>query len=191
MKCASADDRGPYGGFTVLEMALAALLLVVILLLGMALAGQASSSWHHVYHDTHATHDLRKGLAAVVEELRQASTGVVTVDDSGPDADVLTYQVPVGRSGTAVQWGAAGIEDWQIEFSVEGDRLLRTVLDGDGAPQGQPQVLATGVDRRHEGAKGVRVTINDTLLTIRVRTLAHARGHDWRKEVSTTVGLRN
>jgi len=179
------------GGFTIVELLEGAVILLVILLVGAGLANQASSAWHNVFHDTHAVHGARQGLARVAEDLRRSSAAVVTVDASGADADTLTYQLPVGRSGSTVLWGAEDDEDWQVRVAVENGRLLRTVLDGAGTPQNQPQVLATRVDDLFEGTKGFSVTVNGRLISIRVRTRAQSRGRTWRKAADTSVWVRN
>jgi len=179
------------GGFTAVEMLEAAVIVLVILLLGATLAGQASAVWHNAYHDTNAVHDARQGLARVAEELRRSSLAVLSVDTSGADADALTYQLPVGRSGSTVNWGAEETEGWRVRVAVEDGRLVRTVLDGEGAPQGQPQVLATQVDDAFEDAKGFSVAVNGRLVTAHVRTRARCRGRTWRKAAATTVWLRN
>jgi len=178
-------------GFTLVELLIATVILLVVLAVGAAAAGQASSVWRTVYHDTHAVHDARRGLARVAAEVRLAAAYVITVDTSGADADVLIYQVPVGRTGASILWGAETVEGRQVRMAVEQGRLLRRVLDADGDPQGRPQVLATDVDGLFEGAKAFSVTVNGQLVTIRLRTCARTGGHAWRKTVTTTVAVRN
>ena len=178
-------------GFSLVELLLAAAILLVILAVGAALAGQASAIWRNVFHDTHAVHDARQGLARVAEELRRSSAAVITVDAAPADTDVLTYFLPVGRDGSVVLWGAEGVAGWRVRVAVEDGRLLRTVLDAAGVPQGRPEVLATGVDAPFQGAKGFGVTVQGRLFSVRVRTRARSGGHTWRKSVATTVAVRN
>jgi hypothetical protein len=177
--------------FTLVEYLVAAAILLVILLAGATLAGQASAIWHNVFHDTQAVHDARQGLARVAEDLRRSSLAAITVDTSPADADVLTYQLPVGWDTGAPAWGAEDVQGWQVRVAVESANLLRTVLDTEGLPQGRPEVLASRVDGLFQGAKGFSVTVQGRLIGIRVRTRARTGGHTWRKAVATTVAVRN
>ena len=177
--------------FTLVELLIATVILLVVLVVGAALAGDASAMWHTIYHDTRAVHDARRGLAAVADELRLSDPAVVTVDADRPEADVLTYQVPVGRTGTTLLWGAEGQQDWRVRVSVSDGRLIRSVLDEGGSPRERDQVLATGVDGLFQNEKGFAVTLQGNLVTLRLRTRARSGGHTWRKTVVTTVQLRN
>ena len=178
-------------GFTLVELLLATLILLVILMVGASLAGQASDAWHNVYQDTQAVHEARQGLAALAAELRRSAPEVVSIDTSPPDYDIITYQVPVGRAGTTIQWGAEGQVGWRVRVTVEEGKLLRTILDAEGNPLERPQVLATQVDGLYRSQKGFSATLTDRLLTLSLRTRASSGGHTWRKTLTTTVRLRN
>jgi prepilin-type N-terminal cleavage/methylation domain-containing protein len=188
----AAAQRGPLqAGFTLLELVIATAMVVVILVVGASLTGQASATWHYLYHDTEATHDARSGLLAVAADLRQSERSRITVDTAGAEADVLTYQVPVGRADGVVFWGAGGTPGGQVRVSVIDGRLCRTVQVPTVAARNRPQVLATGVDRAYQGAKAFAVTRNGSHFTIRLRTQAANAGHAWRKDLITTVIVRH
>ena len=88
-------------GFTLIELLIATVILLVVLAVGAAVAGQASSVWRTVYHDTHALHGARRGLAHVAAEVRLAADDVITVETSGCGRRCMTrvYQLQKDPNG--------------------------------------------------------------------------------------------
>ena len=177
-------------GQTLIEVAMACAIMVVIFGAGLSISVETQKTWDHVYKDTGAVHSLREGLALLAADLATSAPDQVTVV-AGEDHDTLLFRVPVAIAGDDLTWGAGGEAAYSIRVSVQGGDLVRQVLDGDDQPVGPSRILVSDVDGLHDGAKGFAASVSGTLCTVTARVESQSNGRTWRKAATTAVQMRN
>jgi len=190
MRHESPGHREASRGYTLIEMAITCILMVIIFGAGLSLSVETRDAWSHIYQDTGALQAGRDTLRRLATELAASNADHVTIIP-GDVHDTLEYQVPVALNGEDVTWGADGTEDRIIRVSVVDGSLVRRVIDTADAVVGQTRLLVQRVDSLHEGQKGFEVSRVDTLCTIRLRVRAEQDGHVWRRQLNTGALLRN
>jgi len=187
---ATMKRRRPEGGFTLVEIAIVAALMGVLMLGIMVLTGTTQDAYHTVQQDTDANFSLRQALNRMSDDLRQSSSSIIVITE-GSDHDSIDLQVPISKDGSTVNWGAAGAVGLHIRIFVEDGWLIRRVVDAGGTPMRTDEVLARNVDDLYLGEKGFRVTESDGLYTITVRVTASRQQHTWRRTETTSISTRN
>jgi len=111
-------------GFTMVEVLVVAFLFGIILAATMVVLSTGRLSWNAGSSETDIQQECRKGMNAMVKELRQA--GALTIPNVPPDNNnytTITFQVPTAVSVTGATWSAA------INYSLGGlnnQQLIRT-----------------------------------------------------------------
>jgi hypothetical protein len=190
MKVREAGARSRAQGQTLVEVAVACVLMVVIFGAGLTISAESRDVWGHIYQDTSALQAAREALRIMTTDLANSNTAHVTIV-AGEVDDCIQYQVPVGLSGTDIAWGAAGVEGQSIRVSVVGGQLVREVLDTSGQVVGAGRTLVNTVDPLHEGRPGFVASRDGAFCTIALRIRSQQNGHVWRQQVATGVLLRN
>ena len=190
MRHARPLDNEAERGQTLIETAIACVLLVVIYGAGLSLSVEARDTWSHLYHDTGALQAVREGLRRLATELAASAPGHVTVT-TGEVHDAIEFQVPVELEGDEITWGAEGTAGLSVRVAVEDGTLVRRVVDDEGQTVGRPRRLVANVDDLYRGQKGFEVALVDSLCTVRLRVRAEQEGRVWRQQVSTGIRLRN
>jgi len=186
----SPGQREASRGYTLIEMAIACALMVIIFGAGLSLSVETRDAWSHIYEDTGALQAGRDALRLLATELAASNADHVTIIP-GDVHDTLEFQVPVWLYGEDLAWGAGGVEGATICVSVVDGSLVRKVVGTTVPVVGQTRFLVQRVDSLHEGQKGFEVSRVDTLCTIRLRVRAEQDGHVWRRQLNTGALLRN
>ncbi len=73
---------------------------------------------------------VRQGINAMTRELYTSKTSKITPLAASPNDNYIIFQVPIGydTSGSLL-WGANGMENYKIKFSVEDQNLVRSILN--------------------------------------------------------------
>jgi len=175
---------------TLIEVAIASALMVVIFGAGLTLSVESGDTWNHIYNDSSALQATRDALRLIATELATSHPDQVLID-TGSEYDTLVFRVPVALEEDDIVWGAGGTEGHSIRIAVQEGRLVRQVLNADEYPVGPSRLLVRSVDSLHDGRKGFAVSRDDGLCTISLRAVARQDGHTWRRQVTTGVLLRN
>ena len=182
--------RPSQAGFTLVEVAIVAVLSGILLITIMILTTSTNDAYNTVREDTEANFSLRQALNQISDDLRQSSSSIISITP-GVDHDSIDLQVPISQAGSTVNWGAAGTVGWHVRVLVEDGWLIRRVVDGGGIPQRTDEVLARNVDDWLEGEKGFSVVQTDQLYQITVRVVAQRKQRTWRRTETTSVVTRN
>jgi len=182
--------RSCQAGFTLMEVAIVAVIVGVLLVTIVMLTTRTQEAYTTVREDTEANFSLRQALNRISDDLRQSSSDIIHIT-TGPDHDSIDLQVPISQDGSTVNWGAVGTVGWHIRFLVEDGWLIRRVVDSGGIPQRTDEVLARNVDDWFMGAKGFSVAESDGLYQITLRVTAERRQRIWRRSETTSVSTRN
>jgi prepilin-type N-terminal cleavage/methylation domain-containing protein len=159
-------------GFTLVEALIAATLLAVLFLA----VAQASARASDAFDEGSAEHALstttHRGLERITQAIQFAS-GAILADLGDPDLgdDDVTFSVPRGWTGTAVDWSGpirifAELEPGELDDGQDndGDGLvdeLRVVqVENEGQPDELRTVLASGVAELFEGESANNVDDN-------------------------------
>lgn len=178
-------------GMTLLELIVALMIAIVVIAGVLRLSTGAQQAFDTVSQDVEANYDLRRAGERVADQLRQSAVSHITVETVDPDADTVTFQIPVGKIGENVVWGAEGHSGWYLQFRVTDGDLVRRVLDESMNVAAMDEVLVRGLDVNIGGRKGFTVTLDGTLVTIEIRVPVNSGGETWRKEIRTSVTVRN
>ena len=189
MKAGFMMDRTE-GGFTLLELLIAAVIASVILMSVVSLIIRTGDAYKTIQQDTGANFSLRQTLNEVSDLVRQSSTSMVVITN-GTHHDSIDLQVPVSQAASTVQWGARGQAGWHAIVLVEEGTLLIRFVNGGGVKQTTDRTLAHNVDNLFEGEKGFSIAENDGLYVISVRVTAQQKGRTWRRSETTSVSVRN
>jgi len=162
MKCIRRSCSG-WSGFTLVEALIASTLLVVLFLA----VAQTSSRASDAFDEGSAEHALSTGTHRCLERITQAvefADGGILADlgAAGVDVDHVSFRVPRGWAGTAVDWSTvirifAEPERGELNDGLDndGDELvdeLQVVLvESEGQPDERRTVLASGVAELFEG----------------------------------------
>jgi len=152
-----------WSGFTLVEALIASTLLVVLFLA----VAQTSSRASDAFDEGSAEHALSTGTHRCLERITQAiefADGGILADlgAAGVDVDHVSFRVPRGWAGTAVDWSTvirifAEPERGELNDGLDndGDELvdeLQVVLvESEGQPDERRTVLASGVAELFEG----------------------------------------
>ena len=190
--------RGPRAhgraGYTLLEVALAAGLLIVLVGGSYTAVNQAEQTWGSVVQRTYVQGKTRDALRRVADEMKQGAD--ITIDPSGVNADVVRFRLPLAVQNGEVTWGArkvtvAGgkpvftpIENGWVEYRVTTHpvgngwvrRLVRRTLDAELVPVGISTKVAEPVDVLRREQKGFHVERTNNLYTIQIRMLKFRGG---------------
>jgi len=175
-------------GTSLLEISIAAAVLIIVVGGTYATVLRASDSWGAVVKTTDVQHTGRETMLRLTEEIKRGAN--VKIDASNAHADVVSFQVPLALSGAEVVWGATKTHlitgqklvkpGWWIQYRVVNRRLkdgsfdrmlVRRVLDGYGYPVGGDERIADHVDVARLGKKGFTVVRTGDLYSIRLRLL--------------------
>ena len=182
--------RSLQAGFTLIEMAIVAVISSVILIVIVILTTSTDDAYNMVQQDTDANFSLRQALNRISDDLRQSSSSIISITE-GFDHDSVDLQVPISQDGSTVNWGAAGTVGWHSHILVEDGWLIRRVTDGAGIPQRMDEVLARNVDNQFDAEKGFSVTQVGGLYQIGLRVTARRGERIWRRRETTSVSTRN
>jgi len=182
------------GGFTLLELSIAlAIGITLLAVLGNVLIS-STNSLDYIMQDTVVLGDIKDVVNGLREELRSSTTGLITIDTSNADYDVLTFKVSSG--GTSPSYGAVDINGnfqngWSIRYTVSSSNLVRNVLDGGGTVQSS-SIVVEDVDTRFSGQKGFWVTKTGSLYNVNIRINKTFRdSNSARKGMGSTVFVPN
>jgi hypothetical protein len=178
------DNRG----VTLVELAIASTVLIVLLAGTYATVLRASDSWGSVVTTTGIQHEVRETMRRITEEMKRGAN--LKIDASNPHADVVSFQIPLAIVDGKVVWGASKTHlttgklirkpGWWVQYRVVNRRrldgtldriLVRRVLDGHGLPVGGDEGIAEHVDIARKEKKGFAVTRNANLYAISLRIL--------------------
>jgi len=177
-------------GFTLMELLIVTIVAVLVFQVVVMLVSRSGQAYDTVTRDTQTNFEMRNAMDRIGGELRGSAEAVIQIDDSDYDSDVLTYQVPVGRTSSGIIWGAGRIPGWRIKLFASNGQLMRRVVDETGQTRDE-QVLANHIDDAFMGSKGFSVTEDDGLTSIELRSLVQTGGRSWRKTVRSSVVVRN
>jgi hypothetical protein len=186
--------RRARAGYTLLEVALASGLLIVLVGGSYTAVNQAEQTWGSVVQRTYIQGKTRDALRQVADEMKQG--GDITIDTTGVNADSVRFRIPLSVQNGEVTWGvrkvtfeggrpvSTPLENGWVEYRVitrpVGDgwvrRLVRRTLDPDLTPVGSAPVVAEPVDVLRNEAKGFHVERTNNLYTIHVRMLKFRGG---------------
>lgn len=132
----------------------------------------------------------RQGLDSMVRELYETNGGRVVFSDADT---TITFKLPVGTdevSGDLI-WGAEGVQDYKIRYTVDNNRLVRIVLD-DLNNLVRQKVLAADVLSLKFSLNKVNPLDPNEWLTITLKTEKKAAsGNILTHTVSSNVSFRN
>ena len=184
-------------GFTLMEtvvaLGIAAALMVV---LGNILLS-STQSVDYVVTDSIMDQEMKRGLNRLFQEIQSSSPSTISIVETNPDHDVLTFQVPAPWDGVAVRWGATDDDDvfhegWHVRYQVVQGDLVRGLLNTAGIPTGTESLVLRRIDASRDGQKGFRVTRVNTLITVLVRSGRQFRDGVWYgKDFTSSVHLMN
>lgn len=190
MRPSHPPGRAAETGHTLIEVAVAMVILVVIFGAGVSMSVQSGQAWTQVYTDTQTNQWLRDGLRLLAGDLSASAPGRVTIT-SGEHHDVLVFQMPVSLDDGRIIWGADGNPGNFVWVYVRDGCLVREVRTDGGTVVGRGRLLVSGVDNRFAGEKGFSVSRTADVVTISLRGRMVREGRTWRKQVTTAVMLRN
>ncbi|MCA9323039.1 MAG: prepilin-type N-terminal cleavage/methylation domain-containing protein [Planctomycetes bacterium] len=131
--------KTPQSGFTLIELLVATSLAMLVLGTIILVQKMAHDGFDGSLNESRMTRDLREGMNELKVELRAAlDDSIVTAAWNGADGDaLLTFQnaVDFNLAQGATQWGAEGIVDGTIEYTVIGGSLVRRVRNDTGQLQ--------------------------------------------------------
>lgn len=177
-------------GYTLVEVAVAMSMLVLMIGGAYTSVSQAGDSWTSVVTKTKAQNESRACINEVAEDLKQA--GNIWLDKTTYDyTDVVRFQMPLGIDSVGdVLWGAreslTGLigsrqvtkqQAWWVEYRVHQNRtsdgktnwqLIKTYLDGTGNYTGKKVVIANHIDKPRD-SKGFAISRSGDLYSIRIR----------------------
>lgn len=180
-------------GYTLVEI------LVVVVLFGLLFAAVFEIlSTNRIAWDTSSTtqnleNQARFGLNNMARELYNTNSGRIAIEaqpEPGAESNQrVTFQVPVGYDANGnLRWGAEGTESDFIRYSINGNQLLRQVLDDDGSTILNSRVLANDV----RNVQGLQFSLTNNLLTITLTTQRISPGkRNLAQTMTSEVAFRN
>ncbi len=198
--------RTNQGGFTLLEVIVAAAISTIVLFAVIAFGRSMARSNENLKISADQTFDTQRAFTSLRDELIASAPSVITIRTTDPDHDEISYKVAIGvTSGGLNIWGmrdasGTGHPGWSATIYVDKNRriLYKQLYDESGNKVGDPVPLVTGVDEYYNDPggtfssnKGFSVSLQGSLLTLTVRLRGSFLGHEWRREVSCKVRLRN
>jgi len=173
---------------TLVEVAIASTVLIVLLAGTYATVLRASDSWGSVVTTTGIQHEVRETMLRITEEMKRCAN--LKIGTANLHADVVSFQIPLAIVDGQVVWGASKTHlttgklivkpGWWVQYRVVNRRrldgtldriLVRRVLDGHGRPVGGDERIAEHVDIVRHEKKGFSVTRNGNLYSIGLRVL--------------------
>ena len=111
-------------GFTLIETIVALFLFSIIIACLFSVLATARSSWTASSSQVNVQQEARRGLSAMVRELRQANLpGITGVPADGADYNSITFQIPASITAGGTIWSS------NIQYSLgglNGTQLLKT-----------------------------------------------------------------
>jgi len=193
-------ERAHRRGFTLVELSIAVAIGALLILAVGAIAQGTGSSMDYLSRSHRVDRDLQKSLAAMTADLKHASLSGLVIDQSDPDHDMVTLQVPDPAVSGSLTWGYPDESGtfqigWSgVYFVRDGDLVLRRV-NYVGLEQGPDRVLCQNVDvafPESNPEKGFTVIQNDELIALELRVHETFKdGRDYRRQERTVVHLIN
>lgn len=197
----------PTGGYTAIEMLIAATIFLLVVGGGMAAVHHGGAAWSTVVQKTSIQSSTRTAIRQVVDELRHAAA--IEIDTSDPIGDILRFRLPLSVTDGFVTWGARDVQlatnqiaGGYVQYRIVTDSsrsgrversLVREILDGDLKPTGHDLVVARYVDDVDQGRKGFQVIQTGDLyqVALRLNRESVGNGQGGKISLSTTIASRN
>ena len=176
MKLGTRHSCSASSGFTLVEAMIATTLLVVLFLA----VAQTSSRASDAFDEGSAEHTLSTGTHRCLERVTQAvefADGSILAGLGAAEVDVddVSFRVPRGWVGTAVEWSGvirifAELERGELNDGLDndGDELIDELqivqVENEGQPEERRVVLARGVAELFEGESQNNLDDNGNLL---------------------------
>ncbi len=192
--------RASTGGFTLIEVTIAAGIGMLLVIAIGGLTRASSTSLDYLSRSHRVDRDLRKALSDLSEELKHASMAGIIIDTSDTNHDMVTLQVPDPDQPETLAWGypdATGTFQlgWEGSYLVENDTLVLRRTNAGGTVQGADRILCRHVDVAvvtADPVKGFAITQNGELISIELRvheTLDD--GNEYRRDERTVIHVIN
>lgn len=170
-------------GMTIVELSIG--MVVSLIVMGGVIQMQvaARNGFTSSLSETRLNAEIREGMSEVKSELRSALVASIQVPAGGGNGDgpVLSFQRAVAfdvASGTTV-WGGGTIADGRVEYFLQGNQLLRRVLDQAGLPDpAQESILFDHVDPNPNAGRSVEITFDNATQTIAFNIRVEMRSGD-------------
>ncbi len=182
-------------GFTLLEMALAITLGVIIFATLGRVVLTSTDSLDEINMDSQVIAELKSGLELVGSDLRRSGESQITLDRSSADFDVMTVRVQ-SLSGGSPAYGAedeSGVfhAGWSLRYTVDSGDLVREIRDGSNSLVSR-RIVCRHVDRLFSSEKGFEVTKSGPIYNVKLRVRRTLKGgNDWRRQVDSSFLARN
>lgn len=176
MKPGARHFRSASSGFTLVETMIATTLLLFLFLA----VAQTSSRASDAFDEGSAEHTLSTGTHRCLERITQTiefadGSILAGLGAAGVDVDRVSFRVPRGWAGAAVEWSGvirifAELERGELNDGLDndGDELIDELqvvqIENEGQPDERRTVLASGVAELFEGESANNLDDNGNLL---------------------------
>ncbi len=179
-------------GFTLLEVAIALLLLSIITVAIGSLLGSTNDAVAEMTSNVHDEQSLRRALNRLYDDVKTSAVSRVTIDKDTSN-DTLTLQT-ADPSGSG-DWGAIGGDglfrvNHFVRYQAVNGQVTRSILDAVGDPLSSPgaQVILSNANSGGvQGAeKGLEATLNGSVLLLELSTIKTLQGSKHLKSFKKT-----
>jgi len=175
-------------GYSAVEMAMSMSLFLFIVSGTCVVVNQAGDTWCSVVERTTLQAQSSDTMQKITGDLKNARD--ITIDESDPTADVVTFQIPIKVEDGKVTWGAYKytIEDGKAKYKPKKGywvqyrmvskvnkngkirkMLVRRILDKDKAKTGDDELIAKKMNCSGGSQKSFRVTRTGDLMAVSLR----------------------